>query len=39
MCQKIKCGKCNKWTWKGCGNHIATALKGIPPSDICKCLK
>ena len=39
MCYKVKCKKCQKWTWDGCGNHISTALKGIPGKDLCKCVK
>lgn len=37
MCYKLKCDKCHKWTWGGCGKHIDQALKGIPEKDICKC--
>lgn len=37
MCRKIKCPKCSKWTWAGCGKHIKQALIGIPASQICKC--
>ena len=39
MCYKMKCQKCKKWTWAGCGNHIKSALKGIPDKDLCKCSK
>ena len=37
MCQKTICKKCGKWTWKGCGQHIREALKGISKRDLCKC--
>ena len=36
MCYKIKSGK---WTWNGCGKHIAQDLKDIPVSNRCKCVQ
>lgn len=35
MCIKIICSYCHKWTWKGCGFHISSALEGIPKRDRC----
>ncbi|KAE9195532.1 hypothetical protein PF005_g17247 [Phytophthora fragariae] len=28
MCMKIECPTCHKATWRGCGNHIDTAVNG-----------
>jgi hypothetical protein len=36
MCSKIRCRKCGKPTWSGCGNHIEEALEGIPVSQRCQ---
>lgn len=35
MCQKVQCPKCHKATWKGCGQHIESALAGVPMYDRC----
>lgn len=35
MCHKTKCETCKKWTWAGCGNHIQSALAGVPQQDRC----
>lgn len=37
MCSKVKCKKCGKWTWSGCGAHIEQVLAGIPKAQICTC--
>jgi hypothetical protein len=37
MCSRTMCKKCRKATWKGCGNHIEQALKGVPMSERCSC--
>jgi hypothetical protein len=37
MCSPIKCQKCQKITWAGCGEHIEEALFGIPEADRCTC--
>ena len=39
MCYKVKCEKCQKWTWGGCGKHIESALKGISKKDLRNCKK
>lgn len=28
MCMKVECPTCHKPTWKGCGQHIESALSG-----------
>ena len=35
MCIRVKCPGCSKFTWQGCGLHIASALKGVEESDRC----
>ena len=37
MCSAVRCEKCGKATWEGCGQHIEEALEGIPEADRCKC--
>ena len=37
MCQKVKCPKCKKFTWAGCGLHVEQALAGVPQSERCSC--
>ncbi len=35
MCRKVECEKCHKSTWKGCGQHIESALSGVKEEDRC----
>lgn len=37
MCQKIKCEKCKKHTYAGCGNHLKALFGKISQGAICKC--
>ncbi|EGG16907.1 hypothetical protein DFA_07888 [Cavenderia fasciculata] len=37
MCRRVDCGKCTKPTWAGCGQHIESALSGVPVDERCKC--
>ncbi|MCX6450629.1 MAG: hypothetical protein NTZ31_02850 [Actinobacteria bacterium] len=37
MCSAVKCEKCSKVTWSGCGEHIAKALAPYSDDQICKC--
>lgn len=37
MCSKVKCPKCQKFTWSGCGRHVQEALKGVKNDDRCQC--
>ncbi|GBG25819.1 Hypothetical Protein FCC1311_020382 [Hondaea fermentalgiana] len=39
MCFQVKCDKCGKTTWGGCGNHVESALRGVPKDQICTCKK
>ena len=36
MCSRVTCRQCGKFTWSGCGQHIESALAGIPKSQICE---
>lgn len=37
MCQQVTCSRCCRPTWTGCGQHIETALAGVPETDRCHC--
>jgi len=37
MCSAVKCKKCGKFTWEGCGQHIEEALAPFPAEERCKC--
>ncbi|KAG2216949.1 hypothetical protein INT45_001420 [Circinella minor] len=37
MCMRTTCNNCQKFTWKGCGQHIKQALAGLKEDEICKC--
>ncbi|MCQ1994197.1 hypothetical protein [Arthrobacter sp. zg-Y1171] len=37
MCRAVKCGKCGKTTWAGCGNHVDQVMRGVPKADRCSC--
>ena len=37
MCYQIKCQKCGKTTWDGCGNHATSAMQGVPKEQVCQC--
>jgi len=37
MCSAVRCDKCGKATWAGCGQHIEEALAGFTPDQLCKC--
>ncbi|HET6300464.1 hypothetical protein [Microbacterium sp.] len=36
MCQRITCTTCGKATWTGCGQHVESALAGVPASARCQ---
>ncbi len=36
MCSQVKCRKCGKATWSGCGEHVEQALAGIPKNQRCE---
>ena len=37
MCHRVRCTKCGKATWAGCGQHIEQALAGVPKAERCSC--
>ena len=37
MCVRVKCKKCGKATYAGCGAHVEQVLRGVPPADRCAC--
>jgi hypothetical protein len=37
MCYKVECGKCGKFTWNGCGKHVASVYDGIEKGKHCTC--
>jgi hypothetical protein len=39
MCMQVKCAKCGKPTWSGCGAHIEPTRAGVPKEKRCQCQK
>ena len=37
MCQRIKCERCGKPSWVGCGAHVEQILADVPPDKRCQC--
>ncbi|CAN8096978.1 unnamed protein product [Discula destructiva] len=37
MCMKATCSDCSKKTWRGCGNHIPSAMAGVDEAEWCTC--
>ena len=37
MCIAVKCRKCDRPTWKGCGAHVEQVLGHVPPAERCQC--
>jgi hypothetical protein len=37
MCQQVKCPRCGRPTWAGCGRHVEEALANVPKDDRCSC--
>ena len=35
MCRPTTCTVCNKTTWAGCGQHVASVRKSVPSSQWC----
>ena len=35
MCARITCSNCNKPTWAGCGEHIASVKARVPAGQWC----
>jgi len=37
MCHRVRCSKCGKPSWAGCGAHVEEALRGVPVAERCRC--
>lgn len=37
MCYPVKCNKCGKTTWAGCGKHAEQVMAKVPPAERCVC--
>ncbi len=37
MCRRITCDVCGKPSFAGCGLHVESVLKDVPPSERCQC--
>ncbi|MFE7223615.1 hypothetical protein ACFU7D_02410 [Nocardioides sp. NPDC057577] len=35
MCRPVRCKKCKKTTWAGCGRHVATVKASVPTGQWC----
>jgi hypothetical protein len=35
MCHAVRCRKCGKTTWAGCGQHVNQVMAGVPRPDRC----
>lgn len=36
MCRQVRCNRCGKTTWAGCGQHVDSVMRGVPASDRCR---
>ena len=37
MCQRVKCERCGKPSWVGCGAHVEQILGDVPADKRCQC--
>ncbi len=35
MCRAVRCKKCGKTTWAGCGQHVARVKASVPGEQWC----
>jgi hypothetical protein len=35
---RVRCARCEKATYKGCGKHVEQVLRGVDESERCQCL-
>ena len=35
MCRQVRCRKCGKTTWAGCGNHVKEVMRGVSAANRC----
>nr|WP_082607528.1 hypothetical protein [Mycobacterium haemophilum] len=37
MCYPVRCRRCGKTTWAGCGQHAENVMESMPPNQRCVC--
>jgi hypothetical protein len=37
MCYPVRCQRCGKTGWAGCGEHVDSVMRQVPASDKCRC--
>ncbi len=37
MCHRVKCRRCGKTTWAGCGAHVQQVMASVPQEKRCNC--
>ncbi|KAH7366560.1 hypothetical protein KP509_18G085100 [Ceratopteris richardii] len=37
MCYEVKCSKCGKTSWGGCGLHVKSVYNRVPEGQRCFC--
>jgi hypothetical protein len=37
MCREIRCTKCSRPSWAGCGAHVEQVLGHVPRDKRCQC--
>jgi len=37
MCSPVRCERCGKTTWTGCGLHIDDVMAGVAAAQRCVC--
>ena len=35
MCRAVRCVRCGKMGWAGCGRHVDEVLRGVPKAERC----
>jgi hypothetical protein len=35
MCRPVRCKKCKKTTWAGCGRHVSAVKASVPTGQWC----
>ncbi|TFK36665.1 hypothetical protein BDQ12DRAFT_236509 [Crucibulum laeve] len=38
-CRQVKCEKCGKTTWAGCGQHVDAVMQNVKEEDKCTCAR
>ena len=39
MCYTVQCPACGKTGWGGCGEHVDSVMRSVPPYQRCTCSK